>query len=475
MEKIISILNLNPYTVRKHFQLDILKTLTPLQIRVLKAQGDYQALLAPRGSGKTMGLVAKSIFQARERGNQNILYVSKTLKQATPVMFRYLKRFNAMLNLDLNFRISVPEVLFPNGSSITIAGADSKDGHDKIRGERYHLIIVDECGHWNSDFDYFLFEVLDGCTLGTHGKILLVGTPRGIPFGIFYEVTKDGSEIKGWNVLLCNDPYDNPYTAEDVKKKLEQRVLLDPTFMTSPAYYREYEGRWVSDLQDQIYQYSERNFAPEPEHTATTLYILGVDWGYSDATGFVLSSTDIENRNYLYIHESFQQDKLLPSQIFEIITKFKKKFPNFLVVADNNRPDLIAQGQMEYMLPIVGTKKSGIKVDSIQLMNSDFSAPRIFLNKEKTQELQSQYSKSRWLDRIPGRIPKEDPNVDNHCSDASLYVHRHAYHYLHKDVVHSIPVKGSQEWFEQEDAKYILRFKEQLYTPKGMQIYDFTR
>ena len=221
------------------------------------------------------------------------------------------------------------------------------------------------------------------------------------------------------------------------------------TYATNPVYLREWKGQWIRSEDSLVYKYSEeKNFYNEvPYHEYDFDFVLGVDLGFEDATGFVIGaySPDLP---FFYVVESFKQSKLLPSEIAQKIHEYNDIYNFTSIVADTGGlgKSIVEEMRQRWGLAIRPAEKRN-KAAYIELMNSDLAAGNILV--DGMSDLVDEWRLLQWdEDRR-----KEDGRFDNHLSDACLYAWRESRHFTHEEEILP-PQRGTKEYFEQWERDY---------------------
>lgn len=261
----------------------ILEACHPKQLAfVLDTAERFAALTAGR-AGKTTGSRARLVRKALRIRRAKLLFIATTKPQGEELMWAPLKDLVERLGLDVVFHETKMRCLFRDtGSIIWIVGADDKKEIDKLRGRPWHEVIIDEGASYSPQLLQFLIERVIEPRLGDYsGALGIVGTPGHHLNGLFYDVTRRGSEIArdwedrndptkldptliaedgtwlGWSVhrwnLLDGAPYvkamANAWRLALLNK--QRRKWSD----RHPVWLREYLGIWAADESEMMYTF----------------------------------------------------------------------------------------------------------------------------------------------------------------------------------------------------------------------------
>lgn len=196
--------------------------------------------LLARQSGKSYLLAILALEQANREPNSIVKMVTDTKLHLKSI---FEKIFDELLadcpeNLKPEFKEKTYTYYFPNGSQVQLAGTDNKH-YEKLRGQKAHLVLVDEAGFCN-ELDTVINSVLFPTTTHTGGKIVLASTP---PEELDHQFFKfiERADYKGF--LTKKTIYDNPLlTKEEI-----DRIIEEMGGVTSERFRREYLCEVVKD------------------------------------------------------------------------------------------------------------------------------------------------------------------------------------------------------------------------------------
>jgi hypothetical protein len=261
----------------------ILEACHPKQLAFVLDQADRFAALTAGRAGKTTGSRARLVRKALRIPRARLLFIATTKDQGEDLMWGPLKELVERLGIDCTFNETKMRATFrDNGSTIRIVGADDKREVDKLRGRPWHEVIIDEGASYPAQLLQWLIERVIEPRLGDYSGVLgIVGTPGHHLNGMFYDITRRGSEIGrdwddradptkidptllaedgtwlGWSVhrwnLLDGAPYvramANAWRLALLKK---QRAKWSDKH---PVWLREYLGVWAADESEMMYAF----------------------------------------------------------------------------------------------------------------------------------------------------------------------------------------------------------------------------
>lgn len=457
--------------------------------RLFKQQADFvldqhsfKSAMCPRRAGKTYACLVQLCYVALTKPRANIVYLCLTRGQASNNVWSYLKQFNDEFELGLRFHGTNLTATFPNGSVIRLMGAETRSEIDKLRGQAFDMVVVDEGKSFQGTvLEELIWEVLRPALADRRGKLVMIGTPGNILAGPFYAATVTE---KPWPDAPGVLPY---WWSDERKKAVGKRYvwsfhkwhvrdnvamphIWEEALATkaargwtsdSPVWRREYEGEWCASDDHMVYALNrghDNTWVPDPNSTAPHglpeghdwKYLLGMDIGFNDSTALVVAAYADTHPDLLHVWD-YKQPHLTVPDIAKAVSKAIEIFGEFeAMVADTGG---LAKTVVETLGQVYGQhfepaeKKE--KHDHIELVNSDLVSGRIKILTDSY--LESEMRVLQWTDTT---YKHEDPSLDNHCCDAFLYLWRHAFHHFWQQRSVSAP-QGSHQWFQElEEAEF---------------------
>lgn len=410
----------------------------------------YKAILSPRRASKSYTVCSYLIIKGLKKPNARCLYLGLTRTSAKRVAWDHLHSILKLYDIPFTPNKVELSITLENGSIIELSGADSTlDAAEKFLGAAYHAVAIDEAASFNPVvLDYLIDTILNPTLIDHQGTLMLVGTPRAIEAGRFYEATT--YQDPRWEIFKWKTEQ-NPYVRENWLKEIEELKKLNPDIVNEAWFVREYMGEWCKDASDLVYKFSSTNLITEiPEQMYQ--YILGVDIGWSDDSAFVLTGYAPHDSNF-YIIESTKSPEMLPNDIAKQIKYFEKKYQPIFIVADAANKTVIEELKRRYGVNIKAAEKTK-KHDWIELMNVDYLLNKIKVVQADNTQLLEEINKLPWYMRNNRR--EEHPSFPNHLTDSSLYAYRFAYHYRSKPL---IKPSVEEKMYQEALAKQIKKIK----------------
>ena len=164
--------------------------------RVLIDAVRFAVLVCHRRWGKTVFAVMELILDAlmTERKDFRGAYIAPYRKQAKDIAWDYFKKFAGRVP-GVTFNETELTANFPNGSKITLYGADNAEA---LRGLYFDRVVMDEV----ADMKPFVWgEIVRPALADRKGRCLFIGTPKGM--NLFFELYNRGvSDGKNWGSLV---------------------------------------------------------------------------------------------------------------------------------------------------------------------------------------------------------------------------------------------------------------------------------
>jgi hypothetical protein len=410
----------------------------------------FKAALCTRRAGKTEGCARLLLKTAHENAGTKSLYVALTRPSAKGIMWPILKRLVRELGLDAHPNESELTLHLANGSEIILVGADSAEGlKERFKGWKFKLVVIDECASWKAHIRDLVEDVLRPTLIDLKGSMVAVGTPGEVPAGWFWEVTT-GKE-RGWSLHKWSTR-DNPYMAANFDEEVVELKARNPNVIETPTFRRNYLGEWVTESTRLVYRFAaDRNLfdkLPVLDGGDVWRWVLGVDFGWDDATALVLGCWAMTQQHF-FVVEAFKQSNMLlaavDTKIRELRDRHKIRAFTHIVV-DNAAKQAVEDMRDRFGWNFEPAEKSG-KVGFIRAVNNDLILGKIKINAALCDQLVTELVNHIWgPPKHPGELeePEEDPSSPNHCADSFLYSYRRARHYLGREMEPQ-PQPGSPE------------------------------
>jgi hypothetical protein len=422
-------------------------SLFPKQLDFILDPSSHKTACCSRRAGKTHGIFSFLYASALLRKGSTQLYIGLTRDATRRIFWPKIVEINEHFQLKLKLNESALRVTVPQtNGSIILASADQDKLADRLRGDAYGAIAVDESQSFGSSLQYLIDEVLEPACMDYSGQIALVGTPGPVPTGVFYDATRAGSGYSNHSFTMFDNPFILNAQAYIDALKAKRKWTDD-----NPTLLREYYGIWAYDPEALVYRFlRSKNVAARPEGGHFE-HVIGVDLGYNDAFAIsVLAFSDDINQAYV-VHVE-RHHKTLPDFWAHRIIAVMAMYPKHIAVEVDCGAlgkTIVEQMRVRYSLPLNAAEK-GDKMANIELVNNDFRSERLFVEPHCVDAI------DQLMILKKDKNGKEDPNLPNDICDTILYAHRKCRHYFSKDVELK-PVHGSAEYWAAEEQSLLER------------------
>jgi hypothetical protein len=428
---------------------DLLTGAFTKQLEFINDPAKLKATLCTRRAAKSYTGGLYLFKEALENAGTTCLYIALTRESAKKIMWKdVLKVLNRKHKLKARFNETNLTVTLPNGSIIYLVGVDSsEDEKEKLLGQKYKLVIIDEGASYNIDLHQLVYSTLKPAVADYRGTICIMGTPGNLTKSLYFDIT-EGVEA-GWSVHKWNT-FDNPYMAKQWQEEIDEITLERPLFIETPMFKQMYLGQWVIDESALVYKFnSDRNLYDKlPVYThGSWQYLMGVDLGYEDDSAFVVVAYHEYNK-ILYVIDAYSKPKMDITDVATKIKEFKKKYDIHKVVIDGANKQAVEEIQKRHAIPLITADKTG-KEDFIEIMNSELIQGKIKASKLTAANLVDEWRGLVWKEVKAGQKRIENPTLPNHLCDACLYIWRYCYAWL-GEAPKAKPEYKTEAWYTQQ-------------------------
>ena len=229
---------------------------------------------------------------------------------------------------------SALEITFASGAHLALRGNNTKVEREKIRGDEYSLIIIDEAQS-QQGLRYLMNSILEPIAYARDSQIILSGTGA-LLLGSYWQEITDGELASKWKHYHLNMK-DNPTIADP--ENVLQEVLKDKGWTEDdPEYVREYLGQNCYDSTRTVLP-NRKYYDKLPENVVWERCVIGVDYGFSDFNSFV--PVLVANDGKRYVTNVYKANYLAASDLVKKAMELKEwaeslKIPNIMFVADTS-------------------------------------------------------------------------------------------------------------------------------------------
>lgn len=379
-------------------------------------------------STKTTGIIAWMLKEACDVPGSRQLIARKYLDHAKTTIYNLTLR--QMIGNTPGFRFvdGGPHILVEhNRSIIRIGGLDTQDRTDKILGDEYMHIFVNEATQIDYDtLQKLITRLSQNPDRARFRKLLMDCNPKNqrhwlYQLGIMHRVpnaTADGDPLPD-SALWAREhwtPYDNPFLPADVLRSLEA--------LTGVQRRRMLKGEWC-DNEGAVYDEFDQDvhvIESMPPGCEAWTKLRGIDFGYKNPFCRLCGALDHDGRLYVY-RERYVRERIVEEHA-DAINAADNGEHFRLTAADHDAEDratLHAHG-----IHTIAAKKAirrGIDAVKARLKKQPDGRPRLYVLKDACPNTIGEFLDYVWPKDVDGKSQKEVPLDDNnHAMDALRYM-----------------------------------------------------
>jgi hypothetical protein len=425
--------------------------LFPQQRRLFDSPHRRKLAHPGRRGGKTSCALAMALASALAHPGAMVPVVERTLScTAADTFWQDLQAWAVAHDVDVKFQHTLKIATLPNGSYIQLWGADTAEAADKLRGGKFHLVLVDEIGAWRqSILQYLVVDVLEPATFDYKGSIVLLGTPTTLKQGFMWDtVGNPGWEKHHWDLR------DNTYlgaSREEREAQLEEILKTNGWTRQTSKFVREYLGLFTDSFDERVYTVGPANLAPSlPDFPLSSwTYGLGIDVGTVEPCALCVVGR-VDGSPELYVVESYELPGATPSVLAAHVERMREKYPLSWIVVDEGGAGKGYAEEMRrsYGIPCKPAQKLQ-KQANIEFLGGDLLNGRIKIgpgNGHLLEDLRGLAWNDARTDVARG--------IPDHLPDAFLYAMRELRAFAPTGLEdRDRPVRGTAEWFAAEEAR----------------------
>ena len=270
-----------------------------------------------RQSGKTYLLSLLALEQAIKQPNSIIKFVTDTKLHAETILLPVFEEILRDCPIDIKpeYKVKQYTFYFPNGSQVQLAGTDSKH-YKRLRGQKSHLVLIDEAGFCN-DLDDVYGGALFPTTTHTGGKIVMASSiPEQLdhPFFKFIEQAQFNGRLT--EKTIDDNPLLSKEQIDDIAASMGGRDSL--------RFRREFMNEIIKDSNTSVIpEYTkdlEKKILIPWQRPPFYDYYVSMDIGGKDLTVVLYGYYDFV-KNKLVIEDEIKFDFQIPGNNLELLTK----------------------------------------------------------------------------------------------------------------------------------------------------------
>ena len=407
--------------------------------------GSRIALNTGRKAGKTWAVVAWLLEAAAKVPRSLVPFIGLTRESAKLIIWPMLEELRDRYRIDLELVEHTAVARLRNGSMIKIWGADQDNLTKRLLGPKYPRAAIDEAASFRPGIlETLIDEVLEPA-LGFYehagfGQLALASMPGVVPAGYMHDVVtgkRPGWRVRHWTILQ------NPYWAGDPQVYLDGVLARRGWTSQNPTFRRQYLGEWVEDLDSLVYKFEhDRDCYSELPRGLAWSRILGIDYGYRDATALAVVTYSLDHPT-VYVEHSEAHTSWWPSKIAKRIEELTRQYAPVAIVADSGALGKMITVEMlkQHRIPMTDAAKTD-KLGAIELFNGALLDGRLKFHASLAEHHHEMRSLT-WDTSDDGKRREHPAQPNNRC-DATLYAYRASPHWACEAPVVP-PARGTRE------------------------------
>lgn len=423
------------------------KSLFPEQRKAVEDASKRKAYCCTRRAGKTTAIIVGDfVLDALNHPNAQYAFIALTRPSAEGIAWPIIQQINREYRLGAHLRSAKLQATFPNGSSISLYGADRPGWMQRMYGYKLRGVAIDEAAFYQIDLGEFIDDILEAAISDLGGFIVLASTPGYVPRGLFYEVTE--KSLPGWSVHRWT-ALDNPYMEKQFRAKIKELRDANPQVDTTPSFRRNFLGEWATERSERVYVVDpKRNVIPSYKRKPTDRYVLGIDLGWHDATAFAVMCYGDHMQEVVCI-EAHTEKEMLLDKVASYVRMYMDQYEGIVVFGDPSKRQAFEELRRRYGLPIRAADRTD-KRSYIELINADLRNG-VYKIVGQDNPLIKEMTDLVWKTR-PNRERIEHPAQPNDVCDAALYAYRYTYQFRYEEIT-APPKAGTKQYWDEEANK----------------------
>lgn len=398
------------------------------QVSFIRDPARFKTAVCSRRSGKTVSCAA-DLHATTEALEGDVAYITVNRTSAKRIIWRDLVKINSDYSLGGKLDNTDLTITKPNGNVIYVTGAKDASDAEKLRGQKFRKVYIDECQSFRGYIKDLVEDIIEPALTDYNGSLVLIGTPGPVPAGYFYDCSHNPAwSHHKWTML------DNPHI-----KRLSGREPLDIITelaarrglkLTSPGIEREYFGLWRKDDDSLVYTFDPllNSTLKVPDHTDMT-YIFGVDIGWKDSDAIAVLGYHAKSKNVYLVEELITAKQDITSLVAQI-KALQSKYNPVRMVMDAGALGKKIQEEIRHRhgLHMEAAEKQR-KYEFIKLLNDDLRTGK--LQARLGTRFEEDCSLLQWDWEDPAK-PVIDDRYHSDICDAVLYAWRECKHYFYE-------------------------------------------
>lgn len=363
--------------------------LRPDQARIAWALDEYDVVVAAMGRrwGKTvLGLV---LVLAALLNGMRVAWVVPTYRNSNP-LWRAIRAAIAPLVRSGRAQVNKAEryVEMWNGGFLGIYSADSADA---IRGEWFHLVMIDEAARVSEEV---VEDVIQPTVADVGGKIVAISTPKGKNW--FWRAWRDGKERSNGTISFEAPTSDNP------NPRIRRAAELASERLPERSFAQEWLAQFIEDGALVWLREWAESHRYDPTDEQMTQQVIARWLSYDTA------AKDKDHNAY----SSCAVGELLPDYRMRLrhVWRDRLLFPNLVEVVENDITKWDADGKLHGV--IIEDKSSGTSLYQTLMAAGSERLQQMLIAYMPTASKDQRFDQAGvWVKNGSFIIPFPDPSV----------------------------------------------------------------
>lgn len=421
------------------------------QVQFIRDPARFKTAVCSRRSGKTVSCAA-DLHDTTERFEGDVAYITVNRTSAKRIIWRDLVKINSDYKLGGKLDNTDLTITKPNGNIIYVTGAKDASDAEKLRGQKFRKVYVDECQSFRAYIQDLVEDIVEPALTDYNGSLILIGTPGPVPAGYFYDASHNPAwSHHRWTMV------DNPHILRqsgrnpiDIIRELAERRGLSTS---SPGILREYFGQWVKDVDSLVFTFNPLvNVTGSAPSLPDMTYIFGIDIGWKDSDAIAVLGYHAKSKNVYLVEELVTAKQDITSLVGQI-KRLEAKYKPVRMVMDAGALGKKIQEEIRHRhgLHIEAAEKQR-KHEFIKLLNDDLRTGKLLARPNSRFEEDCSLLQWDWTD--PAK-PVVDDRYHSDICDAVLYGWRECKHYFYEPEPAKAPrnMDAYMQELEQREAE----------------------
>ncbi len=438
----------------------------PEQLAFIKDPARFKDAVCSRRSGKTVGCAA-DLHDTTERFKGDVAYITVNRTSAKRIIWKDLVAINKQYALGGKLDNTELTITKPNGNVIYVTGAKDAADAEKLRGQKFRKVYIDECQSFRAYIKDLIEDIIEPALTDYYGSLSLIGTPGPIPAGYFF----DNSQNVNWSHhhwTMMQNPHIKLQSGKEPIEIITELATRRGLTIDSASIQREYFGKWVKDVDSLVYQFNSSNVSYHTPLLKNMTFIFGIDIGYKDADAIAVLGYDRHSKT-VYLVEEYVQSKNDITTLVHQIEKMRATYNPVKLIMDAGALGKKIQEEIRHRhgIPVEAADKQR-KLEFITLLNDDLRTGKFKAVPGTRFEEDAQLVQWNYDDPLK---PKVSDIYHTDIGDAVLYAWRECKHYFYEEPQKKLN-KDSVEYMkalEDKEAEALDRKKNQDFEHTDVQ------